>query len=78
MKKEDPNCSRGFGFVEFKTKEEVDAAIAGLNGSPLGHRHIMVQYAGQPTSGKLPQCCGRGEVGGGAEGYGRGSWGGGG
>jgi len=55
MEKEDQERSRGFGFVEFNTLEEATAAIDGLNETPLGHRHIMVQHAGKPASGKPPQ-----------------------
>ena len=54
MEKDDPTRSRGFGFVEFETSDEAEAAISGLNETPLGHRHIMVQHAGKPASGKPP------------------------
>ena len=37
--------SRGFGFVEMEKDEEARAAIAGLNGSPLGGRTLTVSEA---------------------------------
>ena len=37
--------SRGFGFVEMPSKEEADAAIAGLNGQNLGGRNLSVNEA---------------------------------
>ncbi len=37
--------SRGFGFVELETDEEAEAAITGLNGSPLGGRPLTVNVA---------------------------------
>merc|ERR1712226_396674 len=54
MEKDDETRSRGFGFVEFDTMDEAEAAISGLNETPLGRRHIMVQHAGKPASGKPP------------------------
>jgi RNA recognition motif-containing protein len=37
--------SRGFGFVEMPSKEEGEAAIAGLNGQDLGGRKLNVNEA---------------------------------
>lgn len=37
--------SKGFGFVEFETAEEGNAAINGLNGKELGGRTITVNEA---------------------------------
>ena len=37
--------SKGFGFVEMSTKEEMTAAIAGLNGTELGGNTIKVDQA---------------------------------
>jgi RNA recognition motif-containing protein len=36
---------RGFGFVEMATKEEADAAIAGLNGQNLKGRSLKISEA---------------------------------
>ena len=55
MEKDDETKSRGFGFVTFDTLPEAEAAIQGLNETPLGHRHIMVQHSGKPASGRPPQ-----------------------
>lgn len=41
--------SRGFGFVEMATKEEGEAAIAGLNGQELGGRKLNVNEARERT-----------------------------
>ena len=37
--------SRGFGFVEYATEEEAQAAIDALDGSDMGGRTIMVNVA---------------------------------
>jgi RNA recognition motif-containing protein len=37
--------SRGFGFVEFETESEANAAIQALNGSELKGRNIIVSEA---------------------------------
>lgn len=39
------NRSKGFGFVEYDTKEEADAAIAALNDSEVEGRKIVVNHA---------------------------------
>jgi RNA recognition motif-containing protein len=54
--------SREFGFIEMPTKAEADAAIAGLNGTELGGRTILVNEA-RPRSDTR-----RGGGGGGREG----------
>ncbi len=43
--------SRGFGFVEMSTKSEAQAAINGLNGTPLGERTLSVSEARPRTEG---------------------------
>jgi len=63
--------SREFGFIEMPTKAEADAAIAGLNGTELSGRTILVNEARPRTEGR------RGG-GGGREGGNRGEGGGGG
>ena len=60
--------SRGFGFVEMATKEEGEAAIAGLNGTDLHGRKLNINEARPRNEG------GRDNRGGG--GYGGGSRGG--
>lgn len=37
--------SKGFGFVEFETEEEAQAAMAALDGSDQGGRNIAVKEA---------------------------------
>ena len=37
--------SRGFGFVEMDAQSEAESAIAGLNGTDLGGRAIVVNEA---------------------------------
>ena len=37
--------SKGFGFVEFATKEAADAAISGLNEQEMGGRKLTVSMA---------------------------------
>ncbi len=52
--------SRGFGFVEMPSKEEAQAAIAGLSGQDLKGRTLNVNEARPRTEGR-----GRGGRGGG-------------
>ena len=74
----DTGRSKGFGFVEMKTDQEAQAAIAALNGQDAGGRALTVNEARPKTEG------GRGGGGGGRGGYGggggrdRGGYGGGG
>ncbi|MGC4032534.1 MAG: RNA-binding protein [Tepidisphaeraceae bacterium] len=63
--------SKGFGFVEFSTEDEAQAAIAGLSGKQHGGRALTVNEAKPKTGGG-----GGGGYGGG--GGGRGGYGGGG
>ena len=63
--------SRGFGFVEMATKSEAQAAINGLNGTPLKERTLSVSEARPRTEG------GRGGGYGGGRGGGYGGRGGG-
>ena len=66
----DTGRSKGFGFVEMKTDQEAQAAIAGLNGQMSGGRALTVNEAKPKTEG------GRGGGGGGRGGYGGGGGGG--
>src|SRR5947209_476095 len=69
----DTGRSKGFGFVEMKTDQEAQAAIAALNGQDSGGRALTVNEARPRTEG------GRGGSGGGGRGgFGRGGSGGGG
>jgi len=58
--------SKGFGFVEMKTDQEAQAAIAALNGKEMNGRALTVNEAKPRASG------GRGGPGGGRGGYGGG------
>ena len=69
----DTGRSKGFGFVEMKTDQEAQAAIAGLNGQMSGGRSLTVNEARPKPEGGG----GRGGFGGGGRG-GRGGPGGGG
>jgi RNA recognition motif-containing protein len=66
----DTGRSKGFGFVEMKTDQEAQAAIAALNGQDSGGRALTVNEA-RPKSES-----GRGGGGGGRGGYGGGGGGG--
>src|SRR5436853_5941455 len=66
----DTGRSKGFGFVEMKTEQEAQAAIAGLNGQQSGGRSLTVNEA-KPRED-------RGGGRGGSGGGGRGGYGGGG
>src|SRR5207237_6330268 len=67
----DTGRCKGFGFVEMKTDQEAQAAIAALNGKDAGGRPLTVNEARPKTEG------GRGGGGGGRGGYGGGGGGGG-
>src|SRR5438477_12686104 len=68
----DTGRSKGFGFVEMKSDQEAQAAIAALNGQDAGGRALTVNEARPKAEG------GRGGGGGGRGGYGGGGGGGGG
>jgi len=68
----DTGRSKGFGFVEMKTEQEAQAAIAALSGQDVGGRSLTVNEARPKTEGG-----GRGGSGGGRGGYGGGGGGGG-
>ena len=79
----DTGQSRGFGFVEFRSSEEAQAAINGLNGKDVGGRALVVNEARPGGGGRGGGGGGRGGGGGGRGGYGgggggRGGYGGGG
>jgi cold-inducible RNA-binding protein len=65
----DTGRSKGFGFVQMKTEQEAQAAIAALNGQESGGRALTVNEARPRTD--------RGGGGGGGGGGGRGRSGGG-
>jgi RNA recognition motif-containing protein len=47
----DTGRSKGFGFVEMKTDQEAQAAIAALNGKEAGGRTLNVNEARPKTEG---------------------------
>lgn len=65
----DTGRSKGFGFVEMKTEQEAQAAIAALNGQDSGGRALTVNEA-------KPRTEGGGRGGSGGRGYGGGYGGG--
>ena len=67
----DTGRSKGFGFVEMKTEQKAQAAIAGLNGQMSGGRSLTVNEAKPKTEGGRGGSGGRG-------GFNRGGGGGGG
>lgn len=74
--------SRGFGFVEFSTSEEGQAAMNELNGTSLDGREIVVNEArergaggGGGGGGPRPRRGGPGGGGGGGRGFDRGGGG---
>ena len=79
MMERDTGRSKGFGFVEMGSDAEAQAAIAGMNGQPLGGRSVVVNEArpmeSRPRSGGYG---GGGGGGGGGYGGGGGGYGGGG
>jgi cold-inducible RNA-binding protein len=72
--------SKGFGFVEYRDDQEAKAAIAGLNGTEVRGRAVVVNEA-RPKTERGGFGGGRGGSGGGRGGYGggggRGGYGGG-
>ena len=74
MMERDTGRSKGFGFVEMGNDAEAQAAIAGMNGQPLGGRSVVVNEA-RPMEARPPRS--GGGFGGGGGGYGGGGGGGG-
>jgi hypothetical protein len=77
MMERDTGRSKGFGFVEMGSDAEAQAAIAGMNGQPLGGRSLVVNEA-RPMEARPPRTGGGGGYGGGGGGGGGGYGGGGG
>ena len=77
MMERDTGRSKGFGFVEMGSDAEAQAAIAGMNGQPLGGRSVVVNEA-RPMEARPPRSGGGFGGGGGGGGYGGGAGGGGG
>jgi hypothetical protein len=80
MMERDTGRSKGFGFVEMASDAEAQAAIAGMNGQPLGGRSVVVNEA-RPMESRPPRTGGGGGYGGGGSsggGYGGGGGSGGG
>lgn len=75
MMERDTGRSKGFGFVEMGSDAEAQAAITGMNGSPLGGRSLVVNEA-RPMEPRPPRSSGGGYGGGGGGGYGGGGGGG--
>ena len=73
MMERDTGRSKGFGFVEMGSDAEAQAAIAGMNGQPLGGRSVVVNEA-RPMEARPPRS-GGGGFGGGGGGYGGGGGG---
>jgi len=75
MMERDTGRSKGFGFVEMGSDAEAQAAIAGMNGQPLGGRSVVVNEA-RPMEARPPRSGGGGfGGGGGGGGYGGGGGG---
>ena len=75
MMERDTGRSKGFGFVEMASDAEAQAAIAGMNGQPLGGRSVVVNEA-RPMEARPPRSGGGGfGGGGGGGGYGGGGGG---
>jgi cold-inducible RNA-binding protein len=74
MMERETGRSKGFGFVEMGSDAEAQAAIAGMNGQPLGGRSVVVNEA-RPMEARPPRS--GGGFGGGSSGGGYGGGGGG-
>ena len=61
----DTGRSKGFGFVEMKTEQEAQAAIAAMNGQDAGGRSLTVNDAKPRGEGGRGGSGGRGGYGGG-------------
>ena len=77
MMERDTGRSKGFGFVEMGSDAEAQAAIAGMNGAPLGGRNLVVNEA-RPMEPRPPRSGGFGGGRDGGGGFGGGREGGGG
>jgi cold-inducible RNA-binding protein len=66
----DTGRSKGFGFVEMKTDEEAQAAIAALNGQDAGGRSLTVNEARPRPDGGRSRSGSRDSFGGGSGGHG--------
>ena len=75
MMERDTGRSKGFGFVEMGNDAEAQAAIAGMNGQPLGGRSVVVNEA-RPMEARPPRTGGGFGGGSGGGGYGGGGGGG--
>lgn len=47
--------SKGFGFIEFATATEANAAITGLNGTELSGQHLKVSEARSQQGSGFPR-----------------------
>ena len=65
----DTGRSKGFGFVEMKTDQEAQAAMAALNGAEAGGRTLTVNEAKPRTEGGRGGSGGRGGFGRSGGGY---------
>src|ERR1700747_652338 len=59
----DTGRSKGFGFVEMKTEQEAQTAIAALNGQDAGGRQLTVNEAKPRAEGSRGASGGRGGFG---------------
>ena len=71
MMERETGRSKGFGFVEMGSDAEAQAAIAGMNGQPLGGRSVVVNEA-RPMEARPPRSGGGFGGGSGGGGYGGG------
>ena len=75
MMERETGRSKGFGFVEMGSDADAQAAIAGMNGQPLGGRSVVVNEA-RPMEARPPRSGGGFGGGSGGGGYGGGGGGG--
>ena len=54
MERDNPNRSRGFGFVEMESDEDAQKAVEMFNGKDFGGRNITVNEA-RPLSERPPR-----------------------
>jgi len=69
MDSENPERSRGFGFVHFTTDREAAGAMQILAGSEIGGRELVVEEANSDRAGRRPASRGRPERSRGPRGY---------